>query len=96
MHYTRGKAGPTSRMQLDISSINHFDTGLPNGRSRGDGIATLKSGPRAVSFLAQGKHHKALLAAGAAIGKTVDVTVRWTARDEVTIVGVHPALAAAA
>jgi len=96
MKYTRGKAGPTSRMQLELTSINHFDMGLPNGRSRGDGVATMKSGVKAVSFLAQGKHHKALLAAGARVGETVDITVRWTARDEVTVVEVHPALAKAA
>lgn len=96
MKYTRGKAGPVSRMLLEVSSIHHFDQGAPNGRTRGDGVATMKSGVKAVSFLAQGKHHKALLAAGARVGETVDITVRWTARDEVTVVEVHPALAKAA
>lgn len=96
MKYTRGKAGPVSRMLIEVGNVHHFDKDAPNGRSRGDGIATMKSGIKAVSFLAQGKHHKALLAEDIAVGKTIDVTVRWTARDEVTVTEVHRELARAA
>lgn len=96
MKYTKGKAGPVSRMLLEVSSVHHFDQGAPNGRSRGDGVATMRSGVKSVSFLAQGKHHKALIEAGIAVGATVDVTVRWTARDEVTVTEVHQALDKAA
>lgn len=88
MIYTKGKAGPVSRMTIDIHHIHHFDEGMPNARARGDGIARLAKSDRGVSFLIQGKHHRALRDQ-LEIGGQIDVTVRWTARDEVTVTQTH-------
>lgn len=90
MQYTKGKAGPISRMIIDINMVHHFDDGTPKARARGTGIAQLARTRKGVSFLIQGKHHRALRDE-LQEGSSIDVTVRWTARDEVTIVETHPA-----
>lgn len=88
MKYTKGKAGPVSRMKLEIANVHHFDEGSTQSRARGDGIATMAKGVKGVSFLIQGKHHRALRAS-LVEGGIIDVTVRWTARDEVTVTETH-------
>lgn len=94
MKYTKGQAGPISRLRLEIGRVHHFDEGGAQARARGDGIATMARGVKGVSFLIQGKHHRALREA-LVVGGTVDVTVRWTARDEVTIIETHTVAKAA-
>lgn len=96
MKYTKGQAGPVSRMHLEIIQIHHFDEDGPQSRARGQGMATLARGKlKGVSFLAQGRHQKRLKAA-LETSTTVELTVRWTARDEVTVMEVHPPVAKAA
>lgn len=89
MKYTKGKAGPVSRMQLEIREVLHMGEGA-NSRAKGDGIATMAGGRiKGVSFLVQGKNHAAvrdLLVPGG----MVDVSVRWTGGTAVTIVEAHP------
>ena len=89
MKYTKGKAGPISRMQIEITMVHHFSEGTPQSRARGQGLARMAGGKiKGVTFLAQGRHHLALRER-LVEGEAIDVTVRWTARDEVTVIETH-------
>lgn len=86
--YTKGKAGPVSRMRLEITDVVHIDDGAAS-RARGEGVAELARGRlKGVTFLVQGRNHAAardLLVRGA----FVDVTARWTGGTAITIVETH-------
>lgn len=96
MKYTKGKRGPETTH--DVSIVHLKQDGTPdNPLVKGVMSVTLKSGVRMVSLLAQGKNAKALLAEREAKGDQVRLTMRWTARDSVTVTGiVQPALDKAA
>lgn len=95
MKYTKGKAGPTSRMTLEITYFMSINDG-PNSRARGEGIAILSGGrKRGVNFLVQGGNftkNSDLIKPGAVL----DVTVRWTGGSAVTIIETHRPMAKAA
>lgn len=86
--YTRGRAGPVSRMKLEVSDVEIVDAGT-NSRAGGGGVAEMARGRlKAVEFRIQGRHvqdARPYLAKGG----TIDVDVRWTGGTAVTIVKVH-------
>jgi len=87
MKYTKGRRGPESTNVVRIEFLN--PSGTPgNPMAKGVMYAHLKSEKRMVSFLAQGKNAKALMDARAQHGEVLTVTMRWTARDSVTITGI--------
>ena len=95
MQYTRGKAGPVSRMRIEVSTADVTDAG-PNSRVSGGGVAEMARGRlKAIEFVAQGKHVEAARAA-LRPGGVIEADVRWTGGTAVTIVKVHSAEAGAA
>lgn len=93
--YTKGRAGPVSRLTLEIRDVINIEDG-PNSRARGDGVATMAGGKiRGVSFLVQGGNHAAVRDRMVQ-GETLDVSVRWTGGSAVTIIEYHPPVAKAA
>lgn len=90
MKYTKGKRGPETTH--DVGIVHLSSSGTPdNPIVKGVMNVTLKAGNRMVSLLAQGKNAKALLAAQAANGDGMRLTMRWTARECVTVTGVEEA-----
>lgn len=95
MQYTRGKAGPVSRMRIEVSTADVTDAGT-NSRAAGGGVAEMARGRlKAVEFVVQGRHVEAARAA-LRPGGVIDADVRWTGGTAVTIVKVHGAEAGAA
>lgn len=96
MRYTKGKRGPETTH--DVSIVHLKTEGTPdNPLVKGVMSVTLKAGTRMVSLLAQGKNAKALLAEQEARGDQMRLTMRWTARESVTVTGIEtPALDKAA
>lgn len=87
MQYTKGIRGPESSNKVDIQYLKV--EGTPNNpMAKGTMLVHLFKGPRMVRFMAQGKNAKALIDTHRDIGATFGVTMRWTARDAVTITGV--------
>jgi hypothetical protein len=88
MNYTRGKAGPVSRMTIEVSDVDISENGA-NSSAGGGGVAEMARGRlKAVEFRIQGKH-LASARPYLAKGGTLDVDVRWTGGTAVTIVKVH-------
>jgi len=88
MIYSKGKAGPVSRMTIEVGDVDITEDGA-NSRCGGDGIAEMARGKvKGVSFRVQGRKFEAArpwLVRGAKL----DVDVRWTGGSAVTIVTVH-------
>ena len=88
MQYTRGRAGPVSRMTIEVSTVDVTEAGT-NSRASGGGVATMAGGRlKAVEFNIQGKHLEAARAA-LSVGGVIDADVRWTGGTAVTIKKVH-------
>lgn len=86
--YTKGRAGPVSRLQIEISTVDITEAG-PNSRASGGGIATMAGGRlKAVEFNIQGKHVDAARD-NLVPGDTIDVDVRWTGGTAITVKKVH-------
>lgn len=92
MQYTKGKKGPES---TNLAKVQHFRVDGPDNNPLIKGVLSLqlKAGPRMVSFMAQGKHAKRFIETMKKPTANNDnpevmVTVRWTARDSVTLTGV--------
>lgn len=91
MKYNRGRCGPVS---ISKAKVAHFriDGTTSNPLVKGVLDVELKSGRRMVSFMAQGRHAQDFLAANENCSEkevTVQLSMRWTARESVTIIGVH-------
>ena len=77
-----------SNEQVDDQVLLKSD-GLPaNPMVKGIAMVTTRRGPRAVSFIAQGKNGRSLKEAPEASGNNLRLKMRWTGRDAVTITGV--------
>ena len=87
MRYTKGKKGPES---TNAVSVQFLRSEGPDSNPMAKGVMNvhLKKGNRMVSFIAQGRNAKELLAAHAAEGDALTLTMRWTGREAVTITGV--------
>ena len=96
MRYTKGKRGPETTH--DVAIFHLKQEGTPDKPLvKGVMSVTLKSGTRMVSLLAQGKNAKALLADHKDRGDNLRLTMRWTARESVTVTGIEaPAIDKAA
>jgi hypothetical protein len=90
MNYTRGKAGPVSRMRIEVSTVEITEAGA-NSRASGGGVATMAGGRlKAVEFNIQGKHVDAARPS-LVPGGVLDVDVRWTGGTAITVKKVHGA-----
>jgi hypothetical protein len=87
MQYTKGIRGPES---TNVAKVEHHSVSGPDANPLVKGTMTmnLKKGPRLVSFMAQGKHARAFLDI-VKESPTIVATVRWTARESVTVTGVR-------
>lgn len=88
MQYTRGKAGPVSRMTIEVSTAEITENGS-NSRAMGGGVATLAGGRlKALEFTIQGRNLDAARA-GLCAGGVLDVDARWTGGTAIAIKKVH-------
>lgn len=87
MRYTKGKKGPESTNTVSVQFLRN-EGPSSNPMAKGLMNVHLKKGNRMVSFIAQGRNAKELLAAHAAEGDKLTLTMRWTGREAVTITGV--------
>ena len=85
MKYNKGKAGPVSLNEIEISSILHCGSG-PQAYGKGEAILKKANGDlKDVTFLVQGgnyQFHRERLV----VGQKLRVPVRWTGGHAVTIV----------
>lgn len=87
MRYTKGRRGPESTNSVSIQFIKKDGTD-DNPMAKGIMNVHLQKGNRMVSFLAQGKNAKSLIEAHANDGDMLNVKMRWTGREAVTITGI--------
>ena len=85
MKYTKGKAGPVSRHEIEIVDVIHVGTG-PSAYARGNVMLRKADGSlKGVGFMVQGGNYAALRDQ-LKPGERLRVPVRWTGAYAITIV----------